>query len=73
MVFPFSQGDPDEIARNYQEKKGAYLRIKKEVGDMKRFCQVSLISDLFAPIFMRFTYIYKGFLYTWNVAKNIIM
>ena len=44
-TFSSSQGDPDEIAHKYQEKKMAYIRIKKEVGQMKRFCQVGLNAE----------------------------
>ena len=35
-----SQGNRDEIALKYQEKKQAYMRITKEVGQMRTFCQV---------------------------------
>ncbi|KAK3592068.1 hypothetical protein CHS0354_019324 [Potamilus streckersoni] len=33
-----SRGDPEEITRKFKEKKEAYMKIKKEVSQLKKFC-----------------------------------
>jgi hypothetical protein len=46
------RGDPDEITRNYKEKKDSYLKIKNEVKQLRKFIEVSLISICFCLLFM---------------------